>query len=137
MEVRINFDVPLVNVITAFREGTSLVDFEGSMGHLHMLIHNALRIPRCLIETGGIPVSENREYPFPEVDPEMCKGCGLCIISCPKDVLSASEKLNTKGFHFTVYDGEGCIGCGNCFYACPEPCAITVYLKGYEPEEVS
>lgn len=78
-----------------------------------------------------------REYPFCEVNPEECKGCGLCVDSCPKDVLFSSELLNSKGYHPAEYKGEGCIGCGNCFYSCPEPGAITVYLKGYIPAEVS
>jgi NAD-dependent dihydropyrimidine dehydrogenase PreA subunit len=82
-------------------------------------------------------VNENRKYPFPEIDPDICKGCKLCIAACPKDVLVISEKLNSKGFHYSEYVGEGCIGCGNCYYTCPEPSAVTVYLKNYVPEEVS
>ena len=77
------------------------------------------------------------EYPFPDINRDECKGCGLCVIACPKKVLIVSEKLNEKGYHFSEYIGEGCIGCGICFYACPEPGAVTVYLKGYVPEEVS
>jgi len=68
---------------------------------------------------------------------DICKGCGLCVLACPKDVLVISEKLNSKGFHYSVYTGEGCIGCGNCFYGCPEPSAVTVYMKDYVPGEVS
>jgi len=82
-------------------------------------------------------VSDHREYPFPEMNHDKCKGCGLCVISCPRDVLVISERLNSKGYHYAVYKGEGCIGCGNCFYTCPEPSAITVYMKDYVPEEVS
>lgn len=75
------------------------------------------------------------KYPLVEVNMDTCKGCGLCIASCPKKVLVSSPKLNSKGYHFTAYIGEGCIGCGNCFYNCPEPDAITVYKKNYSPEE--
>ena len=77
-----------------------------------------------------------KEYPCPEIRVDECKGCGLCVLSCPKKVLEVSDKLNTKGYHYTVYTGEGCIGCGICFYSCPEPGAMTVYLKDYVPEEV-
>ncbi len=81
-------------------------------------------------------MSESRKYPFPVIDSDICKGCKLCIAACPTNVLVISEKLNSKGFHFSEYIGEGCIGCGNCFYTCPEPSAVTVYLKDYVPEEV-
>lgn len=82
-------------------------------------------------------MSESRKYPFPDIDADICKGCGLCIEACPTNVLITSEKLNSKGFHYAEYIGEGCVGCGNCFYTCPEPSAIAVYLKDYIPGEVS
>ena len=64
------------------------------------------------------------------VSPEHCKGCSLCIQSCPKDVLALHSDFNSRGFHPAYYLGAGCTGCGMCFYACPEPSAITVYKKG-------
>jgi NAD-dependent dihydropyrimidine dehydrogenase PreA subunit len=63
---------------------------------------------------------------------EHCKGCGLCVLACPRDVLYQSDGFNSKGYHPAVWRGEGCIGCGMCYYACPEPDAITVYKKGAE-----
>ncbi len=74
------------------------------------------------------------QYPCPEINPDHCKGCGLCVAACPKKVLVISDKkLNSKGYHYCEYVGDGCIGCGNCFYNCPEPAAITVYLRDYLP----
>ena len=69
------------------------------------------------------------------IEPELCKGCGLCIEACPPDVLKFHEKFNSKGYHYAYYIGENCTGCGVCFYACPEPEAIAVYKKGAEVEE--
>lgn len=65
------------------------------------------------------------------IQPEICKGCGLCIAACPQNVLKFHEKFNTKGYHYAHYIGEGCTGCNVCFYACPEPEAVAVYKKGH------
>lgn len=73
--------------------------------------------------------------PTVTIEPELCKGCGLCIEACPPDVLKFHEKFNNKGYHYAYYIGENCTGCGVCFYACPEPEAIAVYKKGAEVEE--
>ena len=67
-----------------------------------------------------------------ELDPELCKGCGLCIHECPRECLRLSNKFNHLGYIYAEYPGEGCIGCGTCFYACPEPGTITVYKKEKE-----
>ena len=58
---------------------------------------------------------------------EECKGCGLCVDSCPPKCLKLGSGLNTYGAHPAEYAGEGCTGCGICYYCCPEPGAITVY----------
>ncbi len=72
------------------------------------------------------------DKPFVKVEPELCKGCGICIDACPVDVLKFSDAFNSKGYHYAYYVDEGCTGCGVCFYACPEPEAIIVFKKGYE-----
>ena len=61
------------------------------------------------------------------IDSEECKGCGLCVESCPPECLELLPELNAYGVHPAQYSGEGCTGCGICFYCCPEPGAITVY----------
>ena len=61
-----------------------------------------------------------------EFNSEECKGCGLCVESCPPKVLFLAPELNRYGVHAGQYKGEGCTGCGICFYCCPEPGAITV-----------
>jgi len=63
-----------------------------------------------------------------DIDVDECKGCGLCIVACPVNVIEFSKDIiNKQGYHPAQYKGSGCIGCGNCFYTCPEPGAITVY----------
>ena len=61
------------------------------------------------------------------IDVEECKGCGLCVESCPPGCLKLAPGLSRYGVHPATYTGEGCTGCGACFYCCPEPGAITVY----------
>jgi NAD-dependent dihydropyrimidine dehydrogenase PreA subunit len=63
------------------------------------------------------------------VDVEECKGCGLCVESCPPKVLELLPELSHQGVHPAHYLGERCTGCGICYYCCPEPGAITVYKK--------
>src|SRR6516162_2983078 len=61
------------------------------------------------------------------IDVEECKGCGLCVESCPPKCLFLAPELSAYGVHAARYTGQDCTGCGICFYCCPEPGAITVY----------
>ena len=67
---------------------------------------------------------------------EECKGCGLCVESCPPKCLELLPGLNAYGVHPARYTGEGCTGCGICFYCCPEPGALTVYRRLAPPKRV-
>ena len=60
------------------------------------------------------------------IDKDRCKGCGLCVIVCPKNVLEISNKLNTKGY-FPAYQArpEDCIHCAICCTMRPDV-AITI-----------
>ena len=55
------------------------------------------------------------------VDSERCKGCGLCVNVCPKDVLKISDSVNAKG-HFPVHQVKpgDCIHCTLCCVMCPD-----------------
>ena len=61
------------------------------------------------------------------VDTERCKGCEICVVSCPTHVIAMSQEVNSKGYHFAyLADEDGCTGCTNCGIVCPDG-VITVY----------
>ncbi|MFQ5834444.1 MAG: ferredoxin family protein [bacterium] len=50
-----------------------------------------------------------------------CRGCGLCIAFCPKDVLKMSDRFTKKGVHPPeIINEEDCILCERCMIYCPD-----------------
>ena len=70
-----------------------------------------------------------------EIDVDRCKGCGLCVEVCPKNVLEISEKVNTLGY-FPAYQArpEDCISCAICCTMCPDV-AISINETAEEAQE--
>lgn len=62
------------------------------------------------------------------IDAARCKGCGLCVVTCPKHVLALqANEVNDRGYHFAyAATPDLCIGCTNCAVVCPDAC-ILVY----------
>lgn len=60
------------------------------------------------------------------IETDLCKGCGLCVVVCPKNVLEISGQVNAKGY-FAAYQArpEDCIKCALCCSMCPDV-AITI-----------
>ncbi|ABC78290.1 4Fe-4S dicluster domain-containing protein [Syntrophus aciditrophicus] len=54
---------------------------------------------------------------------EWCKGCGICVAFCPKQVLALDENG-----HSYAKNPEACIQCGMCEMRCPD-FAISVVGK--------
>jgi len=61
------------------------------------------------------------------VNIERCKGCEICMVSCPTGTIAMSKEVNSKGYNY-AYPAfpELCIGCANCGMVCPDG-VITVY----------
>ena len=62
-----------------------------------------------------------------EITTEACKSCSYCVISCPKQCIEISDKVNSKGYlcagAVRPEDGSGCAMCAQ---ICPES-AIEVW----------
>ena len=65
------------------------------------------------------------------VDTEKCKGCSVCIESCPTNTIALAKEVNSKGYNYLIMaNPEKCTGCTNCAVVCPDA-VITVYRKKF------
>jgi 2-oxoglutarate ferredoxin oxidoreductase subunit delta len=63
------------------------------------------------------------------IDEERCKGCLLCTLLCPKEIIRQSGRFNAQGYkvaEVTPEDAAECTGCTSCALICPDM-AITVW----------
>lgn len=62
-------------------------------------------------------------------DERLCKGCGLCVVACPKKILALSSRLNAMGYPVAECVNEKeCISCAFCATMCPD-CVIEVHKE--------
>jgi 2-oxoglutarate ferredoxin oxidoreductase subunit delta len=67
------------------------------------------------------------------VNKERCKGCNLCVVACPCDVLELqTREVNNRGYHYAyMKNPDVCTGCASCGWVCPDGC-LTIYKKKIE-----
>jgi len=72
----------------------------------------------------GMPVKTLRER---------CKGCGLCVVLCPRKGLKLDEEVNDLGYYpVKVSNLEKCNQCGVCELICPD---LAIFIRDEEDEE--
>jgi len=65
------------------------------------------------IKDGKCPAGECKALANIEIDPELCKGCGICKRQCPVNAITGEVKQPHK------INPEICIKCGACVGKCP------------------
>ncbi len=65
------------------------------------------------------------------VNEQRCKGCNLCVVSCPTKAISLHPvEMNDKGYHYChMSTPEACIACTSCGLICPDGCISVYKLK--------
>jgi len=65
-----------------------------------------------------------------EIANDRCKGCGLCVVVCPKHVLELDSAIvNALGYHSVrLTDGDACTSCALCARVCPDA-VFAVYAR--------
>ena len=59
------------------------------------------------------------------INEDWCKGCGICVAFCPKEVLALDDQEKARWAH-----PEKCIGCGLCEMRCPD---LAIALEEMKP----
>ena len=62
-----------------------------------------------------------------EIDKNLCKGCGLCVAACPRNLIVLRRQEGVTEFPLaTIQETDKCAGCAMCASMCPD-IAICVY----------
>jgi len=66
------------------------------------------------------PAKECRGLFLYEIDPDACKGCGICIKNCPVQAITGERR------EIHVIDQDKCTKCGTCLEKCPFNAVVKV-----------
>lgn len=56
----------------------------------------------------------------PIIDRDACAGCGICVDSCPQEVLDIVDGV------VEAVNDDNCIACGDCVEDCPMGAVVEV-----------
>lgn len=59
-------------------------------------------------------IVDAKERVLPQINPELCNGCGTCVDTCPLEAVSLIEGRPV------IVHPEDCAYCGDCEDLCPE-----------------
>ena len=111
--------------ITSYLGGNSPLLLPSVWGNMKVYARTPLDLDKISVPRGLVYVI-----------PERCKGCEICIMYCPQDVLQISEQCNAKGYHYPdIVPGRdsACVHCEFCTLVCPEFAIFTLAQDGAPP----
>ncbi len=107
-------DIELLEELAAYVKDSSLCMLGGTAPNpvLSTLAHFRHEYEAHIVEK-KCPAGVCKALVRFEVDPEACKGCGICKKNCPSDAIRGEKK------EAHVIDADACITCGVCYDDCP------------------
>ncbi len=78
--------------------------------------------PAQAVQPSPPPGSSSPWFEPLHIRAERCKGCGLCVTACPREVLELDvESVNALGYHpVRLADPSSCTSCAICARVCPD-----------------
>jgi NADH-quinone oxidoreductase subunit F len=58
------------------------------------------------------------------IDPDKCRGCGMCFKNCPASAIDGAKKK------IHIVDQDACTRCGTCFEVCPAKFGAVTKISG-------
>ena len=66
-------------------------------------------------------IVDSKERVLPQINPELCNGCGICVDGCPSEAVALVDKQPV------IVHPEDCSYCGDCEDLCPEGAISLLY----------